>query len=405
MKKRKIAFYIVLFFTACRSIVGCKEYDDSGSLIFGFAYNYMQMDTSDPLVCLVFSNSGYYACLLDDTVDLSSDSLDSSFLERKGLLLLDDWNDLPPEIVYDVVHVDSNLVFCRFKPEYQKNRFALEYDNIRTDVGKWGDATDDRDYLSGYYMYFLSTTYSEQDRRIIMDSKKYPPQDSIWNVLYEQTLSPYLQRRLEIEQDTCGSDITAGQKLHMFFDVLAHEISYAYYKSRHPSVPRQTLPLDEALQNCEKVKIHAPLLYLPFPLGSSAYIFDRSNIARFEEDSFYCGRQNFYATYYELPTSPEILCRIISYDSNGVLAEILPGSNETDYLLTLIPESGSVARAHLSNSESFVRRLHGCSLPADSVWSEVRASDQGHVPLPDYDPQVFINAYPLVEAYAKTMER
>ncbi len=405
MEKRKIAFYIVLFFTACRSIVGCKEYDDSGSLILGFAYDYMQMDTSDPLVCLVFSNSGYYACLLDGTVDLSSDSLDSSFRERKDLLLLDDWNDLPPEIVYDVVHVDSNLVFCRFKPEYQKNRFDMKYRNIRTDVGKWGDATDDRDYLSGYYMYFLSTTYSTQERKIIMDSKKYPPQDSIWNVLYERRLAPYLQRRLEIEQDTISNNITVRQKLHLLFESLKCEISYAYYRSRHPRAPRQTLPLNEALQNCEKVKIHAPLLYLPFPLGSSAYIFDRGNIARFEEDSFYCGKQNFYATYYELPSELEQLCRIISYDSNGVLAEMLPESNETDYILTLIPESGSVARAHLLNSESFVRRLHMRSLPADSVWSEVRASDHGHVPLPDYDPQVFINAYPLVDAYAKTMEK
>ena len=139
MNIRKKIFYMTLLCIACRFVICCKEYDDSGNLIYGFAYNYIQMDSSDPTVCLVFNDCAYDAYLLDETVDLSSDTFDSSFLERKDLLSLDDWQDLPPEIIYDVVHVDSNLVFCRFKQEYQKNKFVLKYDNIRTDVGKWGD--------------------------------------------------------------------------------------------------------------------------------------------------------------------------------------------------------------------------------------------------------------------------
>lgn len=406
MNIRKKIFYMTLLCIACWFVISCKKHDDSGNLIYGFAYNYIQMDSPDPTVCLVFNDCAYDAYLLDETVDLSSYTFDSSFLERKDLLSLDDWQDLPPEIIYDAVYVDSNLVFCRFKQEYQKNKFVLKYDNIRTDVGKWGDATDDRDYLSGYYTYSLSTTYSEQERKKIMESVKYPPQDSIWNILYEHVLFPYFQRRLELERDTCTNNITATEKLRLFVDDVASEISYAYYKSRHPGIPRQNLPLNNALKHCEKIAISDPLLYLPFPLGSSAYIFDRSNIEEFEEDTFYCGMQNFYATYYELPISPENLCRIISYDSNGILAEMLPEVNEQFYLLTLFPETGQVARAHLSNSESYLSMLRRQRLSLPSAeWNKARAADTTSNVLTDYDPQIFINAFPLVEAYAKAMKK
>ena len=50
MNIRKKIFYMTLLCILCRFVISCKEYDDSGNLIYGFAYNYIQMDSSDPTV-------------------------------------------------------------------------------------------------------------------------------------------------------------------------------------------------------------------------------------------------------------------------------------------------------------------------------------------------------------------
>ncbi len=331
---------------------------------------------TNPMFCLDFQDDSYSAYIFEDGND------------RKYISAY----YYPPEILYNVVYSDSNKVYCRLKPEYQDTEFHLSYRNERTDTGEWGNETDNKDYISGYCRLYFYPAHTEREYIRINERPLYSSLDSAWQALYYGPLSEYYSYRVTYKRNRDKPLKVRWIELQSDLGVLLERICKPY----------QDIPDVIRANNFQIVE---PLLYLPFPLGSSAYIFERRNLEKFSEDSFYCGKQNFYALYYELPSEPELLCRIISYDSNGVLAEMLPESNETDYILTLIPESGSVARAHLSNSESFVRRLHMRSLPADSVWSEVRASDHGHVPLPDYDPQVFINAYPLVEAYAKTMEK
>ena len=85
---------------------------------------------------------------------------------------------------------------------------------------------------------------------------------------------------------------------------------------------------------------------------------------------------------------------------------MLPETNEQSYLLTLIPESGTVARAHLSNSESYSSRLRNRRLSSQSAdWDKARAADTISYVMEEYSPRIFANAFPLVESYAKTMER
>ncbi len=398
----KALSYILIIFVVCYGVVGCEEYDDSGKLVYGFSENSILL-SPDYMVCLVFTGDSYTSYIFGDEC-VSLEDIDSSFVDRNNLFILDNQDEFPPEIVYNIVRVDSNLVYCRPRSQYQNNEFILRYHNIRTDVGNLGEATDDRDYLSGYYLYSLSMVYSEYERKKAAESAEDLVGDSIkWNNLYEGVLSSYFQSRLDRRQLPCNDHLTFGEKLRVLCEVLSHTISYTLYKAKLSS---QVLSFDEAMRYCSHVEITSPLLYLPFPLGSSAYIFDRRNIEKFEEDSFYCGKKNFYATYYELPSSPESLCSIISYDCNGVLAEMLPETNEQSYLLTLIPESGTVARAHLSNSESYSSRLRNRRLSSQSAdWDKARAADTISYVMEEYSPRIFANAFPLVESYAKTMER
>ncbi len=370
MRRSLIYFALLVIVISC-STPPEPEYLDcpSGGIDRNFSI-------SSPMFCLNFQDDGYSAYIFEKDKD------------RKYISAY----YYPPEILYDVVCSDSNKVYCRLKPEYQDTEFHLSYRNKRTNTGEWGNETDDKDYISGYCRLDFYPAHTCREYIRINERPQYSSLDSAWQALYSGPLSEYYSSRVTYKRNRDKPLKVRWIELQSDLGVLLERIRKPY----------QDIPDVIRANNFQIVE---PLLYLPFPLGSSAYIFERRNLEKFSEDSFYCGKQNFYALYYELPSEPELLCRIISYDSNGVLAEMLPESNETDYILTLIPESGSVARAHLLNSESFVRRLHMRSLPADSVWSEVRASDHGHVPLPDYDPQVFINAYPLVDAYAKTMEK
>ncbi len=409
MKTHK-KMYLAMICAGCRIAAGCTEFNDdySGYLVDGFVYNNMYMQSPDYMACLVFSEYGTYdSYIFDESTYFEADSPDSSFLKRSDVFSLLDWENLPPEIVYDIVHVDSNIVYCRFLPQYKRNEFAILYDNDRTDVGDWVDETDAKDYLSGYYRYFLSTVYPKKELKRIFRAREYPPKDSAWRELYEGTLSRYFQERIVMEQTTGFANSTFREKMYIIFYKIDSNISYAIYKSRHPDTmpPVQILPINEAMRLCSEVTIKNPVLYLPFPIGSSAYIFDKERVGEFAEDSFYCGKQNFYATYYELPAPPEAMCRIISYDSNGVLAEMLPEANESQYLLTLIPENAKMARGHVSNSENYSTYLRGLEIASSSPeWTEVRAADTVSYVMKEYDPQVFINAFPLVEAYVNSPE-
>lgn len=382
---KSVACIAMLCLTLCAG-TSCRKH---GGLILGFADNDVSLSTADPLVCLEFDAWCDYSPYLFDG-NLPVDSLNFSFLQRDDLYYLLDWNDLPPEAVYDVDHVDSNIVFCHFKPEYQRARYGLIYRNLRTDVDD-PDAVDNRDYLSGYYSYYLHSTYPTEQREEIFGAKLSELKDSTWLRLYQGPLNSYYQKRLEREQNyqRKATEHSLRSLLHRI--VLKRE--------------RPALPLAEAMHSCYKATIKEPLLYLPFPLDSTAYIFDKGLLERFGEDTIYCGKKNFYATYYELPANAEKLCRIISYDSNGLLAEMLPRANESEYRINLIPENGEIARCHLSNSEPFARRLRR-RRPRETtaVWNDVRAADTVSIVMQDYDPQVFINAFPLIEAYTKSEE-
>ncbi len=373
----------------------------SGYLMEGCMHNHVYMSSPDYMVCLDFKEYGHYdTYLFDESAYFEADSLDSSFLKRDDVFLLNDRKDLPPEIVYDIVHVDSNLVYCRFLPQYKRNEFAINYHCFGNFYGYRPG------WLTGYYRYWLSTVYPEQERKRIFGAREYPPKNSVWRELYEGTLSSYFQERIVAEQTTDCVRLNFREKMRMIFYELELKISHARHRNRHPDTrpPVQTLPLDEAMRMCNKMTLMNPVLYLPFPLGSSAYIFDKERARNFAEDSFYCGKKNFYATYYELPAAPEAMCRIISYDSNGVLAEILPEANELQYLLTLIPENAKMARGHVLNSENYSELLRGRKLASSPEWAKVRTADKVSHVMKEYDPQIFINAFPLVRAYVKSPE-
>lgn len=384
-----IANCLLAYLLLCCVAVSCNSSESAVAILGGVPKN---VRFENPIFCLYFHEDSY-----DAYVSESWDSKKYDFT-----------NTYPPEIIYDVVRIDSNLIFCRLKPEYQDTDFFIVYENIRTNTDEWGDETDYQDFLSGYYWFSLAPYFTYfQDKKIFKLSEK-EELDTVWKSLYDSKLSGYYFSGYKFDEEF-DEDVAAELLADdysctkpMMFAIEEMCIRLKIFTSG--AVPKPAYIGIPDIIPAESLTIPDPLLYLPFPLGSSAYIFDSGLLRNFKQDTIYCGKQNFYAISYTLPSSPEKFCQVISYDSNGVLAEMLPEYKNHKCIFNLIPENMPIARGRISSPKRFVRKLSKSPVNSPQEWAEIRAADTVREVLPEYDPQVFINAFPLIAGYTQSHE-
>lgn len=70
------------------------------------------------------------------------------------------------------------------------------------------------------------------------------------------------------------------------------------------------------------VYYRSPLLYVPFPLSGTGYIFSSEVLDDFKDMTHYLGDQNFYATYVSIPSDIKRVGTIVKYDKAGVLMKL-----------------------------------------------------------------------------------
>ena len=163
--------------------------------------------------------------------------------------------------------------------------------------------------------------------------------------------------------------------------------------------------MPQTMDSGKQIIYEHPLLYIPYPIdGSTPYIFSDRIFSTFEFDTRFCEKRNYYAMMYRTPLPLEQMCRVLSYDSNGVLVEVRDEYNAVKYPMYLtknILPSGrwdKTYKAYIKSPKSlllkskFIRKTE-----PEPVWEEIRTLSSKIDTIPyDYDPMVFINAYDLI---------
>ncbi|MCM1176394.1 MAG: hypothetical protein NC308_06455 [Clostridium sp.] len=361
---------------------------------------------ADPAVCLYFHEDNYEAYLIENSVYENYAGYDTCFLQQRGVYRISTTGFFP-ELIYNVEKVDSNIVFCHFRPEKRNDIFHVSYRRIRADTGNFGDEVDYQDFISGFYNYWLVTDYSDLPMLNMRQTADSLPQDPEWKCLYENTLSSYFHMRskkedsyeLELNVSTVKEQLNIVPDVKIASDDMKIDINTFLWKKRFEDVAK-------GMANCAEVRLRKPLIYLPFPLGCSAYIINKDYITSFNYDTLYCGDQNFYALYYDLPKCYRSICNVVSYDNNGVLAEVLPEFHDVGYKFGLVPLNRKIAMGYISNSKEFMKRLRKLKKTGGEniVWNDIMQADMATDTMSAYDPQVFINAKPLLGKYHSKMK-
>ena len=192
-------------------------------------------------------------------------------------------------------------------------------------------------------------------------------------------------------------------KSHIPPGILLRE-GFAIAKSNMKNPRKPTAYMEDTINTYENIIYEHPLIYIPYPLDGTPYIFSDRVLSTFEFDSRFCGKRNFYAVQYKTELPLNMICNIICFDSNGVLAELKPEYNETRYPLYLrknILPTGHWDKTYISyvkNTDVFKFKTKFIKdTDADCRWDEIKMlSDKVDTFPSDYDPSIFINAYSLI---------
>lgn len=182
-------------------------------------------------------------------------------------------------IRFDPICVDSLGLFARVKDKYKKP-FILLY--------------EETDYAGEYSAIVLDNiSWDENILYNFMQKNAYLDSSDLWKSVYHTR-----------EHD--GNIIAPGR-----------------FEWIHGRTSQYSKPFPE-------VKIYeSPILYIPFPMGQQAYIFDEKILYMYlENNAFYrkvVGKDekvNYYATLLKGLSNQPALSDIIAYDDNGVLLRL-----------------------------------------------------------------------------------
>lgn len=103
-----------------------------------------------------------------------------------------------------------------------------------------------------------------------------------------------------------------------------HDLHLCAWKSLEQLLTKSSTSLLRLYNTRERVTIHEPLLYLPFPLSDKGYLFGARRLIDFDFITILIAHdQNFYATLANIPFSDiRRLGKVVALDKNGVLLSL-----------------------------------------------------------------------------------